>query len=223
MLYALDEITHLRVIADEADKQNKYVCPICKEPVVLKQGSIVIPHYAHKVASNCDDTNDMSDWHIEWQNRFPEETREVVIGNHRADVCYGNDVIEFQHSKMSASEFIQRTIYYTGQGKTLIWIFDFQDENDDERIEEYAHCKYAWKYASKTFTYFNPKEWKDKVFLMFQLDDYIHRVNWCIKDGYINSYKRFCVKDYVDTLTDCSMLEPDEFVEWIKRRNKGVA
>lgn len=63
---------------------------------------------------------DMSEWHRNWQNRFPESTREVVIEykgeSHRADILTGGYVIEFQHSPITSTEFERRNLFYTKAG-----------------------------------------------------------------------------------------------------------
>ena len=48
--------------------------------MVIKRGEIKRHHFAHKSIADCDTfTHDMSKWHINWQETFPEENREVVI------------------------------------------------------------------------------------------------------------------------------------------------
>jgi len=43
-----------RVEASKADKKSsEYSCPVCKTDVILKKGSIVIPHFAHRPDANC--------------------------------------------------------------------------------------------------------------------------------------------------------------------------
>ena len=151
-------------------EKQEYYCPVCKGLMVLKNGKVRLPHFAHKSKTDCDDfSNDMSEWHYNWQLQFPEKYREVVIEmeltrdqyidaqnndsfdgisnkslgitdlnivkgtewgketirlKHRADICFKDYVIEFQHSPISASEFNERNWFYTTAGYKLIWVFD---------------------------------------------------------------------------------------------------
>lgn len=58
---------------------QEYVCPVCGEDLVIKNGSIVTPHFAHKTGADCDTfTHDMSEWHKKWQELFPIRNREHV-------------------------------------------------------------------------------------------------------------------------------------------------
>lgn len=147
-----------RISADRAEKGQEYFCPICKKEVVLKKGEINIPHFAHKTL--CDDKwhYDMSEWHYGMQQRFPEEQREVVVTHngqiHRADILCGKQVIEFQHSEISAEEIEERTKFYTEAGYDIAWVFDVQEQYDNQNImctdEEYLLAnEYRWKYAKR--------------------------------------------------------------------------
>lgn len=99
MEYAISK-DRVRVHAEDAIKGEDYFCPVCGNKVIPRQGEFNAWHFAHQ-ASSCSDAwhYDMSEWHKEWQDRFPEDNREVVISNdgetHRADVQIGRFVIEF--------------------------------------------------------------------------------------------------------------------------------
>lgn len=61
-------------------RYDDFVCPICGTEMIIKNGSIVRPHFAHKSLQNCDTfTHDMSDWHFGWQCGFESQYREVPI------------------------------------------------------------------------------------------------------------------------------------------------
>ena len=42
--------TNERIYIDDAlnNKDIEYICPICKEKLIIKNGSVIIPHFAHK-------------------------------------------------------------------------------------------------------------------------------------------------------------------------------
>lgn len=50
--FAIDDEERLYSPAT-AEKGKSYFCPACREPVILKQGEVRIPHFAHKVSDTC--------------------------------------------------------------------------------------------------------------------------------------------------------------------------
>lgn len=50
--YALDDKKNLIKI-DEAEKKNKYFCPYCHVPVIVRKGNIRVHHFAHKSNDVC--------------------------------------------------------------------------------------------------------------------------------------------------------------------------
>ncbi len=155
-----------RVLAKDADKTQQYFCPICNKPVILKAASskAVQPHFAHK--TKCIDgwSHDMSEWHLNWQNHFPKECQEIVMEKdgikHRADVCVGNTVIEFQYSPLSSDEFMERNIFYTSCGYCVVWVFYAEGKLKNDMLEsteflDPARCSpgdLCWKRKNKTFS-----------------------------------------------------------------------
>ena len=149
-----------RVTADEAKHGEVYRCPICEERLELRQGQVRRHHFAHWKNRSCIDTwsSDMSEWHINWQAKFPKECQEVVVEldgkKHRADVLIEERklVVEFQHSPIKAKEFAERNEFYIRCGYHVIWLFDMSDgfknghfvPSDDEDY-------YSWKHAWGTF------------------------------------------------------------------------
>lgn len=81
MFLALDENENKVYIEEVLNKKDKkYLCPICKNELIIKNGSINAAHFAHKASCDCDSfSQDMSEWHRDWQNVFPKNNREVVL------------------------------------------------------------------------------------------------------------------------------------------------
>jgi hypothetical protein len=74
----------------------------------------------------------MTQWHLDWQSRFPPDMREAVIGRHRADIQLADGyVIEFQHSSLSVDEIQERESHY---GR-MAWVFDASDARESERLD----------------------------------------------------------------------------------------
>ena len=74
----------------------------------------------------------MSEWHFEWQSKFPIDSREVVVERdgvvHRADILINDTVIEFQHSPINGEEFEARNSFYKNCGYRVVWLFDVADK-----------------------------------------------------------------------------------------------
>lgn len=65
-------------------------CPVCCGEVIAKCGPVNVWHWAHK-AANCDTWAERdTQWHVDWQSRFPTDWCEIPIGDHRADVRRGH-------------------------------------------------------------------------------------------------------------------------------------
>lgn len=135
----------------------------------------------------------MSEWHRNWQKRFPLRNREVILKldaddnslfsencrriARRTDVlCYGY-AIEFQNSPISSEEFDERIWFYNHLGKKVIWIFNLIEPYESGMIECYGEWhnskgdggKYQWKYASKTFIHYDSDN--TDVILLFQFTE----------------------------------------------------
>lgn len=199
MIFAIDK-DGKRVHIDRTHVNYDYFCPECGEKLVLRKGDIRIHHFAHFPSTECTDSwhYDMSEWHQEWQARFPEECQEVVMTKdgqkHRADVCVGKTVIEFQHSPLSAEEFDDRNNFYTSLGYKVVWVFDLQDEYDNEKIIENDNKAdvYRWKRPKATFKHFNLKDKKISLFFQFgmgenddgSLSPWLVKAVWATPDGF---------------------------------------
>jgi competence CoiA-like predicted nuclease len=107
-------------------------CPQCDSEVIAKCGKVTAWHWAHK-ADDCDSWSEpLTQWHADWQARFPIQWCEVPVGNHRADVLRpGGRVIEFQHSGLSVDEIRERERHY---GPRMVWVFDAIDAYRRERL-----------------------------------------------------------------------------------------
>ena len=120
-------------------------CPCCNEYLIAKMGEINIHHWCHKGDTNCN-YKPMTQWHYEWQNKFPEENREVIYideitgEKHIADVSIGKFIFEFQHSAISIDEFKSRCEFYINKlRKKLIWVFDYNDKSIELNFYKQFH------------------------------------------------------------------------------------
>lgn len=225
MLYANTK-SGKRVASYVASKNEDYICPACGNTVILKKGKINIEHFAHKNLCDCDTfISDMSEWHLKWQEKFPIENREVIIKHtftkedsftqeyglkinykyiHRADICVGNYVVEFQHSNITKEEFMKRNYFYSRAGYKVIWIFDFIDEYLNKKMECYDEWsksndnggKFKWSNPPRFMSSISPQKNKT-IKLIFQTAKeepnigYLELVTWAIDNGFTSDYKRF--------------------------------
>lgn len=229
MFIALDS-TGKRIDVADAEKGNDYFCPVCNNPLRIKEGNIKVKHFAHISKIDCDDfTTDMSEWHRKWQEQFPVGNREVVIEHngekHRADVLAYGHVIEFQHSPISLDEFERRNTFYTAAGKKVVWVFDLTEETakkkilfkEDIPIGQLKEQQWIWNYSKYTFSRFLPQA-TSNVTLLFQFEpasfsnidtvDYLKRVVWAQEESDRVSFHYFRTLPYPGT--------KNQLLEWIK-------
>jgi competence protein CoiA len=130
-------------------------CPNCGGAVIAKCGPINAWHWAHK-AADCDTWAErFTQWHADWQELFPPDSREITIGNHRADVRSPTGlVIEFQHSALSADEIRERENHY---GR-MLWVFDAVYADETDRLDLRAkrgrdgseYWSFRWKHPRRS-------------------------------------------------------------------------
>jgi hypothetical protein len=97
-------------------------CPACGANVRAKCGNRNVWHWAHINTEDCDTWSEPEgEWHLGWKEVFPQDWREVVIGEHRADIrTIGGLVVELQHSSITPEVIAEREHFY----ENMIWIFD---------------------------------------------------------------------------------------------------
>ncbi len=225
MEYAIDSKGN-RVWIGNANKNKTYYCPICSGELTLKkEGKIKIEHFAHK-SNECTDnwSYDMSEWHRGMQELFDEQYREIVCESrgkkHRADVLKDGVVVEFQHSLLSADEFMERNEFYMSLGYRVVWVFDVSDayidgnlyyENRDDDV-----IQMRWKYAKRMLK-FSPdlSDFSNKfaLFLWFRDDEGMggmEKVIWSTKDELGDyDFRRIIVSGYNYELEE--NMDPNEF------------
>lgn len=213
------------VLIDNADKGKVYFCPICNQPLDQKRGPIRIHHFAHKRTRGtegyvpCSDPwhYDMTEWHIEWQKRFPVECIEKVLVHdnrrHIADVAINDLVIEFQHSHISTEDFWERNRFYMDCGYSVVWVFDLREEVQENRVNAVDNNKFHWTRVKKLFRSLDLK--KDKITVYFQFTD--DEGDFCL-ERVTGGYHGFSVF-YTDGK---NALTIEEFVEKAKELNSSL-
>lgn len=125
-----------RICADDAVRKEEYHCPSCNGLLILKRGSILLPHFAHYPNKPCNDTWEYceSSWQQEWQNKFPAECQEIAVSHsaqsHRADILAGNDVILFEETAITAKFFNEKTKFFQHGERNVFWVINAQEDID---------------------------------------------------------------------------------------------
>lgn len=148
MLYALDQAGE-RV---EPSPGMRGTCPTCRGAVQAKCGEILVWHWSHTADAECDPWAEHdSDWHRGWQMLAPPERREVVIGEHRADIMTSSGwVVELQHSSISPEEIATRERFY---GPQMMWLFDVTEAHYNGRFalrRREGYYSFRWKHPRKS-------------------------------------------------------------------------
>ena len=169
---------------EQAAPRSKGQCPLCKDEVISKCGEINIWHWSHKNL-DCDTFGEPeTPWHINWKEQFPKERREVVIGNHRADVCYKENVIEFQNKTLQTHEIIEREQHYNYK---VLWILnaeDFMFSNFDI-YKKKNYIAFRWKWARKSW-----EVSKCKILLDFG-EEYLFLIKKIYWNGKVHGYGKY--------------------------------
>lgn len=171
--------------------KNKKLIKECKEgkkniydkdgnELIFCDGKIVKPYFRKLITND----NPMTKWHKEWQEEFEgytEQKYEIENMNkkyRRADVDLNDtQIIEFQHSRMTREEALNRKNDYSKVNKEIIWVIDGNNygENQNIMITELKH-------SNRTFIEFKNEEWKYESYIDYDviylnIGDNIYKIN----------------------------------------------
>ena len=239
-MFRAKDINGNSIFIDDAIKNNKYFCPACEQPLILKIYGTKKRHYfSHFANTVCKDDwkpEPMSEWHTHWQNWFNKENREVWIKNehetHRADVAIDNTIIEFQHSFISNTDFNKRNKFYTNCNKYVVWIFDMK-----KQVSLNADGTFNWKKGSKfESTFVDFENYNNRVTVFFevekQVNNSISKILIPITNFYKKQYFKFktfdydiidlnFLKNYIE-LPDHDDLSLNELLDWDREQQKTI-
>jgi len=114
-------------------KAKKWFCPACQQPVILKLGSLKIPHFAHCKGQSCNyEAEAETPEHLALKRLFAKwchkESLPVEVEPYlpsvkqRPDLLLGQLALEIQCSPLSLRRFRQRTQAYHQAGYQVIWL-----------------------------------------------------------------------------------------------------
>lgn len=165
------------------------ICPLCKNSVITKCGTINVWHFAHKSNIECDKWSEHeSEWHIGWKNYFPKNNQEIIIKPHIADILTDdNIVIELQNSSISPKEIEERENFYD----KMIWIFNGETFgkgiNFRKKLEKDI-ITFRWKHPPKSL-------WSCKKSIYIDLGTYILYIKRIYQKIPCGAYGKLILKD----------------------------
>ena len=186
-------------------------CKEGKQNIYDKDGNEIIFCDGKKVKSYfrklITEDNPMTKWHKEWQDEFLGYTEQKYTAENmhkkyrRADVDLNEtQIIEFQHSRMTREEALNRKNDYSKVNKEIIWVIDGNNygENQNIVVTELQH-------SNRIFLEFKSDEWKylsyiDYDVIYLNIDEKIYKINpSMVKSKMIDiqqpiSKKEFCEK-----------------------------
>lgn len=163
MLSAIKESDETVMAWEVTREDGPFFCPECEEEVILKQGSIVLPHFAHYPEASCSYGTGESEQHRRAKYEIYEALKahpdvsylkvERYLREVRPDVsflCQGKwrVAIEMQISAISPEEIAHRTRWYAAKNIWVLWITPYHNNLSsftpyNTRVwERYLHALY---------------------------------------------------------------------------------
>lgn len=156
MLTSIRHCDSKQVLATTAEKSDgPFYCPDCNDETILKKGTVIKDHFAHKPGSTCTYSGGESDEHRHCKAeiyrellRFSslEAQLEKSFGTVRADIYFeskrtGNQyAIEVQLSNLTVKEIIHRTSEYAKLNIYVLWLPPV-----DYRLMQYTFAPKLWE------------------------------------------------------------------------------
>jgi competence CoiA-like predicted nuclease len=164
----------------QATPKEKAICPLCNEEVISKCGTIKIWHWAHKSDTECDSFGEPeTEWHFNWKKKFPNESQEVRMENHRADIRTKENIIELQNSSISFEQIEERERFY---GYKLIWILNGETlgKNFFPTTKQMGKG-YLWNWCPPSWKQSSCRIYVDKYNFIYQIYGSPSRKGTCLK------------------------------------------
>src|SRR5699024_273065 len=119
-----------KILAQECLKSEKdLLCPLCKQPVILKKGTIKIPHFAHLRREDCQSFSEgETQEHLQNKLFLQKWTQKGVLEAYlpelkqRPDLLLDFLAIEVQCSSLKIERFMERTNNYLKHGYHPWWL-----------------------------------------------------------------------------------------------------
>lgn len=136
MLTALDENGKRTTAILSHKGQVGFKCQRCKLPVILRKGTVKIPHFAHRPSIKCPFGRKESDEHLNAKAKVVEGLSKDQRLSVMPEMDYGDRIadveivtpkikiaVEIQKSSISEIEVVERTKWYSDRDMYCIWLF----------------------------------------------------------------------------------------------------
>ncbi|WP_186306538.1 competence protein CoiA [Siminovitchia fortis] len=141
-------------------KHERFFCPVCKEPLILKAGHVRIPHFSHRHHSQCIETasEPESPRHLQGKLDLFEWCRSnqlaVSLEHYLSDIRQRPDLlvekagrqfaVEFQCTPISVQSVERRSLQYLSSGIIPIWIVGGQPFHKRRANDMFEMTEYLW-------------------------------------------------------------------------------
>lgn len=135
-MYIANDEQGIQILAHNAVKNGRYYCPVCDTPVVLKAGSVKMPHFSHHHILQCNRYlyKRESLLHLKLKhdlylklNRIYDTAMEYYLDSIEQipDLLIEHDLaLEIQLSRISPELILSRTAGYYKLGMRVMWLLD---------------------------------------------------------------------------------------------------
>jgi hypothetical protein len=162
ILFGINKVTSKPVHIDEATKWDKYVCVICKQPLIIREGDVTVKHFAHF-------------YPIE---ECPLRTKELYGGfSFDSSNTYPSDGINQSFEEWM--EYVHAIKNGEKERAATLWDFDFStvtEEVNEEPLQQTVHHETFVIPNDEEFLGTMEMEWtKRKTMLKPIIQDHIQR------------------------------------------------
>ena len=200
MLTAVNQ-SGIQILARDADKCQGYVCPMCKDAVILKKGRIKIPHFAHHPSSQCSYGTGESaehytakliihDWlalykvpsRIEYPTSYGSRPDVYLRWKPLQGLTYTSMAVEIQKSCLSIDDSRSRTCKYFNNNTFPLWLVleGKIDINTADRITYTPWLAYLDRVYRRGVFYITPT---GKIHIVRFDKHWLHKSEYTDRDG----------------------------------------
>ena len=188
-MYIANDEHGRQILAHDAVKSGRYFCPVCDMPVVLKAGSVKVPHFSHHHILQCSrylykresllhlklkhdlylQMNPYYNTSMEYYLESIEQIPDILIEHRLA--------LEIQLSRISPELILSRTRGYFKLGMQVMWLLDEKEVKQEGTLLYLNHFQLSTMISGIIYTVNT---------------DTLHITAWHI--GHTAGLNRFCFK-----------------------------
>ncbi|OJG54741.1 competence protein CoiA [Enterococcus haemoperoxidus] len=202
-------VTLLNLSREEIEqlKGSMYYCPVCNQPVRIKNGKVKLPHFSHYNNSDCSIYSEgetiehlaLKEVFAKWceKESIPYELEKYLPAlNQRPDLLIGNIALEIQCSSLSTQRLVERTQRYQKHGFIPIWICGKKLFSNHLVLSELVKnlCYFSdslgfylwtadWEMKELTLHFHIEEDWKKRVYSSTKV--------WSFYDGFLSEIFKF--------------------------------